>query len=622
MSYFTALHHARPFRIALLLWLIPAAVSLIYAMPVQGAGCEISNLMVTVSDCDADGKFTMTIDFDVVQPGNNGFKVWNSAYYGEFDYTDLPVTVGPFVGDCKTSWDINVKDLSNPHCFAQANIGKVCCNGGDPGDCSIKDARVDIACDGDTIFYATIDFSVINGGASGFNLYVNGNQAGAYSYGDVPVTVGPLLADCKTAYTFAIKDIDDPGCHLSISKGKVCCPGGDPGDKCKIKDLVAVAGECDDDDLFYVELDFTVLHPGNSGFKVYGNGQDYGVFEYTDLPLLLGPLSGDCKTAWAFAVKDMDDPHCVASVNIGKKCCNGGEPTDCQFKEVSVAVDCDGDSVFYALLNFTALNPGSNGFSVYVHGQSLGQYDYASLPISLGPFHADCQTKYVFRIEDNEHEKCHQDFHLGKVCCDPQEKCQIKALQATAGPCTTDSTYLLTIDFNWVHADAGYFDVWVNGMAYGSYHTDDLPLTLEVLGGKTSKDMLKVCMQEPHGCCAHMHYHTPACLKHGFYVAQAFAPLDEVPAEETYLHRDPHQSISMRIDQRPFIFTPTRPWTEVKSVTMCSLSGQVVFHALTPGNVTGWIEIAMPSARQAGIYVVSILTDSGIASFRVFLPTD
>lgn len=604
--------------LASLLFAFPPTV-LTSASGYDGSGdCQIKELTVTTSDCDADGKFTMTIDFDVENPGNNGFKVWNGAFYGEYDYTDLPITIGPFPGDCHTTWEINVKDFDFPHCFAQKVIGKKCCNGGGGESCKIKELALTTGdCDEDGNFWVVVNFVVENPGPEGFKIVGNGNNYGDFDYADVPVILGPLSGDCKTNYEFAVKDLVDPNCHAAGHIGKICCEG-DPGTDCKIKELTAHAGECDENGKFFVELDFDVDNPGDNGFKVFGNGHNYGVFNYADLPLLLGPLPGDCKTEWEFAVKDLDDPHCFAAVDIGKKCCNG-EPSDCTIKEASVKFECENDTFFYAIINFEVNNPGGLGYTVSGNGHHYGDFEYSDLPLVLGPFLADCHTNYFFFIEDKEKEKCHKELVLGKVCCVHEEKCEVKGLHATIGDCSSDSTYWVTVHFELKNGEPGFFDLWFNGHLYGEYHTDDLPLSLEVFAGKNAKDMVKVCMKDPKHCCATIYFHPPTCLHNGKEIAHHFYPHEDASNGNHHYFEGDTRPFLLHIYGQPFILTPLHAWQIMEEVTVCDMAGHPVFNARTPNQKEGALNIDHLMNRQPGIYIVTIRTDKAVETFKIFL---
>ena len=60
--------------------------------------CLISNLQVTVGDCNANGTYSITIDFDHQNAGNDFFDVFvrNNVFIGFYPLADLPVTIEEF----------------------------------------------------------------------------------------------------------------------------------------------------------------------------------------------------------------------------------------------------------------------------------------------------------------------------------------------------------------------------------------------------------------------------------------------------------------------------------------------------------------------------------------------
>jgi hypothetical protein len=74
-------------------------------------------------------------------------------------------------------------------------------------------------------------------------------------------------------------------------------------------------------------LDFNFENVSDS-FTVAGNGVFYGFFSYAQVPLTLGPLSGDNATRWEFLVRDADELQVLDYVNVGSVDCSSGIFTD------------------------------------------------------------------------------------------------------------------------------------------------------------------------------------------------------------------------------------------------------------------------------------------------------
>ena len=148
--------------------------------------------------------------------------------------------------------------------------------------------------------------------------------------------------------------------------------------QCIINELNVEASECDQFGKFYVTINFN--HAGTSQkFKVQGNGVNYGLFEYSALPVKIGPLSADCTTQYEFVVRDNEIPTCLAFAEVGTKCC----PDNCSLEFTDVTVGECHES-HYSLTFDLNHNAPDNGFDLYNNGQFFGYYQYSQLPLTIG----------------------------------------------------------------------------------------------------------------------------------------------------------------------------------------------------------------------------------------------
>src|SRR5690606_21894934 len=60
--------------------------------------CDISNLTVGIGDCNPDGTYAITIDFDYANAGATQFNVYTNASFmiGTYNLADLPVTISHY----------------------------------------------------------------------------------------------------------------------------------------------------------------------------------------------------------------------------------------------------------------------------------------------------------------------------------------------------------------------------------------------------------------------------------------------------------------------------------------------------------------------------------------------
>ncbi|MEO6190459.1 MAG: hypothetical protein ABIO44_09000, partial [Saprospiraceae bacterium] len=173
--------------------------------------------------------------------------------------------------------------------------------------------------------------------------------------------------------------------------------------ECQLSNLHIEKSDCSAEKTFYVTLNFT--HDGNSEcFIVTGNGIRYGEFKYSQLPLKIGPLKGNCTTEYEFAVRDCANEKCSVTGILGKVCCE--TKPDCVLSDLNlVKSDCDAKGLFYVTINLHYKNVG-DCFSVQGNGVNYGKFKYSQLPLKIGPLKANCETNYEFQITDCNNEKC------------------------------------------------------------------------------------------------------------------------------------------------------------------------------------------------------------------------
>ena len=85
--------------------------------------CDITINNMTISNCDANLQFTITIDYSYTNPTSPQFFVLdqNSVNHGVFNYGD-PVVVGPFNGDGTTQYQFTFIDNTDFNCIETSNF--------------------------------------------------------------------------------------------------------------------------------------------------------------------------------------------------------------------------------------------------------------------------------------------------------------------------------------------------------------------------------------------------------------------------------------------------------------------------------------------------------------------
>ncbi len=559
--------------------------------------CNIWDLNVTASDCEA-GMFYVTLNFEYENTGDQGFKVLgNGIFYGVFDYGELPLTLGPLVGDSTTQYEFAVKDVAHPDCHFAVEFGVVDCD--QSGDCDIYEAVADpLECYSDGTYDVAIDFGVIfpgnnffnviyqgdvivnhapisnlpyiiehfedngnsnpvliicindsqdccaevpfeapdcpatdchiydviaeahdcnsdgqflvdiafeyqNTGSQGFTILGNGTNYGTFDYGEPFYTIGPLAGN-GTIYEFIVKDIEFGDCHGFTTLGPVYCDTD-----CHIYDLVADLSDCDADGQFFVTLDFEYENVGNDGFKVHGNGNVYGVFNYDELPVTIGPFSGNGGEL-EFVVSDFNNPDCHDYIEIDAPDCNGSG--DCHIYDLTANVHpCLPNGTFFVSLDF-AHTGTSDYFKVMGNGVEYGVFSYADVPVSIGPLVGNGSTPYGFLVQDIHFPDCAEDVFVGPVDCGPTGDCNVFNVVADPGVCDDDGSYNLWVNFEFENASNNYFDLFHNGDLVDYFPLSSIPVVVpHIYENGDSIQTVTICINDSPGCCDSTTYATPDC---------------------------------------------------------------------------------------------------------------
>lgn len=424
------------------------------------AQCHIFDMVVTASDC-INGQFYATVDFQYSGVGNEGFKVQgNGNNYGFFDYDDLPVTIGPLAGNGSTPYEFVARDLQMPDCQDFYVLGTVSCGSGscevyelvaDPGDCL-----------SDGTYNLWINFEHENAGNPLFDVLYQGQVIGTFPLNELPVMI-PHFEDGGNPHPAIIVCINDtPNCCADTEFEAPECPGGGA---CDIFDLTVTQSDCVDG-MFYVTIDFEYENTGNAGFKVQGGGLNYGIFDYDDLPVTIGPLAGNGTTGYEFVVKDVQHPSCSAGTGIGTVTCPS--TGNCAISGLTATTgDCWQNGTYPVSVNFEVSNSSTNFFNIYHNGAVIaGQIPIANLPYTIEQFSGG--NNPVFEVCLIGQPGCCAGVEFEAPDCEPSNDCHIFEVFAEAHPCD-GGQFMLDIEFEHENTGSEGFFIKANGTVLGEF---------------------------------------------------------------------------------------------------------------------------------------------------------
>ncbi len=207
--------------------------------------------------------------------------------------------------------------------------------------------------------------------------------------------------------------------------------------QCNLKNIDIQINNCYESELFSVNINFEYNEIGNNGFLVLGNGTNYGTFQYTDLPITIDGLLGDCSSIYDFIIRDIDNPLCNDFANIDPICCN----IECDISITDITTECSNDSVIVSFDIETIENNGQ--YVVWINDELLGDYNYTDLPSVIEFENNDNQINSitVCDIYDND---CCSTFSVDNPCV-----CSITNITSEIIDCDDiNGTFNIILDFD------------------------------------------------------------------------------------------------------------------------------------------------------------------------------
>jgi hypothetical protein len=458
--------------------------------------CEIYNVDVVAGDC-ANGEFFVTLGFSFENVGPQFSVLGNGNDYGDFSYDSLPITIGPLLGDSVTIYEFVVIDSQTDGCEDFAVLLAPDC----PESCGFNDVVVDpIECQGDSNYSVLIDFIPISVGDQGFTVEASGEELGEFQYSDLPVTIQNFPASGDFFDALTLCDVADTSCCETYEFQALLC-----GD-CIIYNLVVETTECDSSDQFQVVLTFEYQNVGNSGFQIGGNGNNYGDFDYEDLPITLGPFDGNNVTFYEFVVFDNENGLCIEGTELGLVNCIN----PCEIGELNVdPLECTGDGTYNLFLDFDYANTDTLGFDVWAGDDFIGFFSYSDLPLTIDDFPASGNDFDQITVCDNDNAECCSSADFLSLDC--FEVCEIWDIVVDPIECTSDSTFSAIVTFFYENLDNEFVDIWSGDIFLGFYAVDSLPVLVDGFPSSFGNIPITICENDNELCCAEWEFQALQC---------------------------------------------------------------------------------------------------------------
>lgn len=498
--------------------IVPCCESKEFAAPNCSANCDIHDLTVITGDCTGDSTYQVKINFLVTGAPASSFQVFaNGQLFGTYTLNQLPLTIPNF------PWNGGNNDVIKI-CLVNLNVPPVafnCCKTIEfavppclQGDCEIFDLVVDPGtCNPAGGYSLGVNFHVNNPGNPLFNVYANGQLLGTFPLAGLPLLIPSFPASGNAVDHIKICINDHPNCCIEQAFEAPSCTGN-----CEIHDLTVQTGTCEGDSAYHVTVNFQVAGTPAASFQLYANGQLFGTYTLSQLPLTIPNFP------WNGGSNDVIKV-CMLTSSVANNCCKALEfavPNcllggDCEiFNVVVTPGDCHPPNNVYTLvLNFQVQNPGNAQFEVWAgNGQYLGIFPLSSLPLTIPNFPWGGGAEDHIKICINDHPNCCRTVEFPAPTCFGIN-CAIHDLTVQTGDCQGDSSYQVFVNFIPVNPPVNIFSVYANGQLYGSFNLSQLPLMIPDFpwnGG--NNDVIKICFGTAGAlnCCAVLEFAVPSCL--------------------------------------------------------------------------------------------------------------
>ena len=153
--------------------------------------CSISDLEVTVGECNADGTYNLTLNFAYENPGNDYFEVYvrDDVFIDYYELSELPLTIENFeMSGLEYDYiEVCINDVDD--CCQEIEWESPECDSDD--DCSISDLEVAVGeCNADGTYNLTLNFAYENPGNDYFEVYIRDDVfIDYYELSELPLTI-------------------------------------------------------------------------------------------------------------------------------------------------------------------------------------------------------------------------------------------------------------------------------------------------------------------------------------------------------------------------------------------------------------------------------------------------
>lgn len=377
-----------------------------------------------------------------------------------------------------------------------------------PINCSITDLVAEpLDCNCADNYGLLIDFKVTDATGEFFEVFVrNDISLGFYKLSDLPITI-PKFEQSGLAEDYIKVCINNlPNCCAEYEWTPPDC-----SEECGISDFTVDVGDCTSEETYSITVNFVTQNPGHDNFELFDRNGRIGNYPLSSLSLTIADFAPSEKEYDFLKVCISDNPDCCQEIEFMAPDCL---EVPCEIFDLVVEVgECTSEETYNLYVNFEYQNAGNDFFDLYVRNDVLIDfYRLDQLPLTIEDFPFSGNDDAYIKVCINDEPDCCQILEFMPPEC--EEDCEIFDVVIETGDCTSDTTYVLELNFEVNNPGNDFFEVFVrNGELIDYYElSNDRPLRIEdfPISGN-DYDYIKICINDEPDCCYEWEYMPPEC---------------------------------------------------------------------------------------------------------------
>ncbi|MCB0565938.1 MAG: PKD domain-containing protein [Phaeodactylibacter sp.] len=566
-----------------------------YCIPHGGPNGQGMSGMI-VANCPSSGQFTLEVSFNTSIAAPEGYSILldgNLVPGSPFSYSGTGPQSNTFsiTGD-GAAHTVEIQDVADPTCTVFRTFAAPDCGAAPACSISVSAAQAG-GCGAGNQVPAELSINAVNGGASGFNVYIDGNLApgGPFNYN----LSGPALITINVpgdgqSHSIEVQDLADAGCTAATNLVTTDCTA-----PCLISNLMASTGSStvhtvNVEDFAFNPRDITIT----SGDLV----------EWLWVGTVAHTSTSDATTgpdSWDSGLLSQGDSYQspVLSTGVHPYYCipHGGPGGVGMSGTITVQANCTNGQVSVGL-SFTAAGGGFNGYEVLVDGNLAGSFAYdASGSNSISVQVVGDGQSHTLTVRDADNPNCLNVITITTPDCNASA-CQLNLSAQEAGGCDGNGEVAVELTATDIGGGASGFEVLVDGAGVGTYNYSGTGSTLVTINvpGDGQSHTIEVQDLADAGCTASANLTTTDCS-----LGCMITGLELTAA-------DVGNPIIHIIEVRDFEFVPAQLEVSVGDIVRFEWTG-VIAHTSTSDATTGADTWDSGLLNQGGVYEVTITTE-------------